>query len=134
MNATLETIKEIIQLQELGEFDDEKALERITNQIELSKIGYSGTFIRPDILKMAVLAEETMRLHDHEKGDSYQRCSILHLDDKLEEEYHEYKDALNHYGYASGDDRKVRELLDIAVVIAMLISRLTETIEEVDTK
>jgi len=38
MNATLEVIKEIIELWQLGEYSEDTAIQKITQEIELYKL------------------------------------------------------------------------------------------------
>ena len=43
MNATLEVIKEIIELWQLGEYSEDTAIQKITQEIELHKLEKQGT-------------------------------------------------------------------------------------------
>lgn len=72
-------------------------------------------FIRPEVLHLALFIENELRNHDEVKGDSWRRCSIGYLRDKLREEFAEWSTA-----------NKSSELLDMGAIIMMLWYRRGE--------
>lgn len=76
--------------------------------------------VRIEILDFAYDIEIKMREHDRIKGDSYKKCSIFYLYEKLIEEYREF---INEYQkpYEKNKKDKLRnENLDLSAICMMI--------------
>lgn len=78
--------------------------------------------MRPEIREFAEKMEEVMSMNDPKKGESWKTCSIEFLEQKLDEEYSEYRKEGDFISDFCLDPEK--ELVDIANVCMMLWNRL----------
>lgn len=72
--------------------------------------------MREDLEKFALEMEKILLKHDKKKGDSWKTCDIKYLENKLEEEFREWKNT-------SVPLNKGVEVIDIANICMMLWHR-----------
>ena len=76
---------------------------------------YVDQKVRPEIIDFAEKMETVMREHDEKKGDSWKKCDVKQLDNKLCEEFREWDET---------NKCSNEELVDIANMCMMLWNRL----------